>query len=175
MIVTRKRAASPSSLSHEEEAATNKRVRFAQHRERRFAPDEAALLDDERTHSVPTTPKVEERREAALALRAHLEENAAAVPSLEAMRRLVDAKLEALQRLLDRQAEWTPPEDPDDGFFARVPRFTRLPGLWGARDQVPVTLESLAVLRRLRATLADDDVASALSSAWAEGPDGPRE
>ena len=145
-------------------------VRFALHCERRFAPDEAAsaccALDaKEETRSVPTTPRVEARRDAAVALRAKLEAEETPLPELRAdaldqMRRIVDHKLEVLQRLMERRAEWTPPEDPDDGFFARVPRFTRLPGVWSARDMVPVTLHSLVVLRRLQAEF---------SCAWAEG------
>ena len=162
-----------ADLSPPKKRARTLTVRFAQHRERHFAPCEAAnAVDAEEARSVPTTPTVEARRDAAIALRAQLFACEEATPTLataalDQLRRIVDAKLETLQGLLERQAQ--PPEaDDDDAFFARVPRFTRLPGLWGARDLMPVTLQSLAVLRQLQATLRPED-GPWFSSAWAEG------
>jgi hypothetical protein len=141
-------------------------VRFALHIERRFTPGEAAgdptLMDDE-TRSVPTTPKVEARREAATALREAVAAPGDAAPSLLVgeetvrghMRRIVDAKLEALRGLLRARSERASESvgDPDELFYARVPRATRIPGLWGARDLWAVTPESVAALLRLRAAL----------------------
>jgi hypothetical protein len=175
-------------------ARTEQRVRFTRHIERRYAPYEASTITTAATttttssmeeeealdenRSAPTTPKVEARREAATVLRDAMLMSTMGydeVPTFatteaavrEQMCRIVEAKLEALQSLLDRQNQQKNAQprdataddepimlmDPGDLFYARVPRSTRIPGLWGAKDMWAVTPLSLATLGRLRSAL----------------------